>query len=317
MFERAQSGDSGMKAIFLPSSIHPERDDAWHEARRAEFLTDEEFFQEYPETVEQALAGQQGAKVYDPAGINAAEALGRTFDELLAKGEMPPPDGGTLRLGIDWGEMTHMLCLWPLEGGGVYVAPGEVAPQKAPLEPGSATRVLMENLLRLGVQRVEERDEDGRPTRIEPLLGVSSFDAAGVQSERTHLALLEGGSHARTRETPEPREDGLPFRAQWDVQRVGGRTIVPPGSVPFNRFKDETKNYLKRLFVRTAEGREAGVIAISPQNRVLLRQLRGLELVDDGSGRIAKNEDHGPDALIAGTAMLAKRFRDRVRALTS
>ncbi len=45
--------------IFIPSSSHPDRDDAWHEAKRREFPSDRAFRQEYPERWQEAfqLAG--------------------------------------------------------------------------------------------------------------------------------------------------------------------------------------------------------------------------------------------------------------------
>jgi hypothetical protein len=41
----------------------------------------------------------------------------------------------------------------------------------------------------------------------------------------------------------------------------------------------------------------------------LVRQLRGLLFADVDLGTIAKGDDHGPDALIALTAPIARRNR--------
>lgn len=325
LWERAQSGDVDIAHVFLPDSVHPDRTDEWRARKRGEFLTEEEFLQEHPETPEDALAGQQGTKVYPTAGINAAVALGREYDELLAAGRMPPPAGALGRDGRqsglischDWGEMSALLCLWPLEGGGLYVTPGEVVPQRAPLEPGQTTRIFHENLLAAGVQRA--RRTEGGGWLVEPPLVDAAYDAAGVQSERTFFSTVTSAVHERTPDVPQPTWPGLPLLMQWAHERRGTAVGIHTVKVPFGKLKDQSKNYLKRLFTRTAELRArrdsgeqvamAGVIAISPRCENLIRQLRGLELKDDGSGKIEKGEDHAPDALLAGAAKFSMRWR--------
>lgn len=49
-------GDAGMGFVFLPNSLHPQRDEAWYEAKRKTFrFSLATFEQEYPETWEQAF----------------------------------------------------------------------------------------------------------------------------------------------------------------------------------------------------------------------------------------------------------------------
>lgn len=88
--------------------------------------------------------------------------------------------------------------------------------------------------------------------------------------------------------------------------------VSPPSvrmfGVAFSKRKKRTVGFLRELFTRTAQGHDHRVIAISPQNTTLLRQLRQLE--QDDQGEIVKRDDHGPDALIAGAWPIAAAFPD-------
>lgn len=219
-----------------------------------------------PQTREQLLNGDwntrpPGAWVLDQHGIDAAEQLGQEWRPLLDSGEFPPPVGGELAIGIDWGEITQAYTIWPLEQGGIYIPPSEVVCRH--MEPGHATGLMLEQALRFGLP-----------------VEAARYDAAGVQSMRT-------------------------FTAQARQQLPNLRTT----SVPFGKYKRETVNYLRLLFGRAAEGKTTRVIAIDPANRELLRQLRGWQLKDPEADEIAKGDDHGPDALIAGVAPVAHRHR--------
>lgn len=282
LYQQARAGD-GLHAVFLPADAHPDRDEKWMQAKRAEFLTDEDFEAEYPLTEDEALAGQSGLKVYSPAAINAAVRLGRDLDVLLAAGKIRP-HGGFVHVGADWGEFTALLVVWPLEGGGVYIPPGEVVPE-LPTE------------VKDNIQLLHEHCSAWMPEGV--LLREMRFDAADPQSTRTAAGVIQAS----------------PLAAMWDTLR--GRVRTCP--VAFGArtdgsgkgYKTETKDYLRHLFARAAKGETSRVIAISPTNVTLIRQLRGLELVDDGSGRIVKRDDHAPDALIAGTAPIAVQYRGR------
>lgn len=292
LWERSRSGESDLVPIFLASAVHPDRTAEWRERKRREFLTEEAFAQEYPETEQDALAGKASGKVYPPAGVNAAEALGRELDGMLESGDLAPPAGDALLLGWDWGEHTHGLVLWPLEGGGVYVAGETVGGGMVGKTVRHGTRDLMTEVARL---QQTARDagyvQNGRPW---PPVEEALYDAAGVESMRTFRELVESDA-------------GL--LDSFASRQVGPRSRVRTRAVPFNRFKQFTLDYLRNLFERTADGETTGVIAISHACPTLLRQLRGLEFMDDESGRVEKGDDHGPDALIAGTALLAARAR--------
>lgn len=288
--EDAVTGDQ-IGTVFLPATVDPRRDAAWRESERKKYLNPEDFESEHPLTEEQALAGISGIKVYLPAGINAAEALGRELDALYAQGRLTEPAGGLLEVCVDWGELTHILLVWPLEQGGMYVME-EYAPEAGPgIEPGRSTREIL--------RKARDRQRIREPTGLRdpwPLIAAPRYDSAGVQSMKTFLATAE--------------QDPMLVR-QFDTRNRRGVRKIPTIAVSFADYKDLGKDYLKYLFRRVARGLPTGVIGISPQCPELLRQLRGLEVIDDGSGRIAKGDDHGPDALIADAVPPALRWLGR------
>ena len=286
-----------MRGIFLPDDVHPDRDETWRARERRKFIGETSFDQEHPLTIDDALAGKQGQKVYPLAGINAAVLLGRELDERLRQGTLPMPTGtyeNALAEGADFGTNTHLLPIWELEAGGLYVPPGEHA--SFGIEAGAKQRLWLS-----GVREMVQEPYGGSGQRLAPLIAELRYDSAGVETASTAVAVVEGD-----------RE----LHRQWEMVRSGAsrrpwrvRTL----SVRFNAYKQLTIDYLHWLFERTAaqmqkppEERELfGVIAISPRNTELLRQLRGLEYLDDGTGRVRKEDDHGPDALIAGAAPIA------------
>lgn len=303
--------DMPMRAVFLPDDVDPRRDDDYRRRERSKFLSQTDFEQEHALTMDQALAGKQGTKVYPLDGIAAAVELGEYFDGLLAAGEMPPPANSTAEMdddciapGGDWGRYSALLTIWELEAGGVYVPPGELLNEPGDAEPGKITRDFHAGLIANGVQQAT------RDAPLWPLIGELRYDAAGAQAALTFLSVVEGDPALRrqwmmihTNAPDRPYE--APFRkVPFGEAVAGGRG---------KGWKSFTIDYLWWLFDRTAkemakpEGERdlRSVIAISRRNKVLLRQLRGLEYLDDGTGRVKKVDDHGPDALIAGTAIIA------------
>lgn len=136
---RARSGANEFRALFFPWSARPDRDTAWKVRTLAALGDEDRFRTEYPEVEEDAFTTPDVIHVYDQAGINAAERLGRQLDEQLANGALPPPVNDTLQLGIDWGlGSTHMLPVWELAGGGLYIPPGEIVSSRG--EPSDLTR---------------------------------------------------------------------------------------------------------------------------------------------------------------------------------
>jgi hypothetical protein len=320
LWERASAGDvevddagvtHGMSAIFLPDNVHPDRTEEWRAAKRREFLSDEDFYAEHPESEEQALTGRLEGKVYSPAGINAAERLGRQFDMEFEAGTLRLPVGGLLRTGSDYGAFTHHLIGWPLEGGGVYI-------MREVVGGGAHGKSVRETTL--DVCRALDDCQYMSPARGArdvvrwPLAGGGLYDASAPDSNGTFREVI----HANVplyprREFPDrsPLQEKTRTLDVWYTVATGaGRRIrtrgVPFGGAALGRgrsLKDSMVDYARELFRRTADAEQGdrdpvGLIAISPNCPVLLRQLRGLETKTDGTGRIEKGNDHGPDAML-------------------
>jgi hypothetical protein len=276
-WSRALAGESGFKPLFWPWDAEPRRDEAWKAREVAALGSAERFRVEYPETPDDAFVMPDAVNVLPLAGIDAAERLGREW-----RGKIPMPLGGAVHFGIDWGESTQAYVIWPLERGGIYVPPCEVVARHS--EPGESTTAMLERYKNCPAPAGQ---------RERPPLGEARYDAAGIQSMRTFRVVAR-------RSYPQLKTVSIPFGAP--VQG-GART-----------FKEETIGYLRRLFRRAADGHTTQVIAIDPANVELLRQLRKWLLADDDSGRVEKGDDHGPDALIAGAAPIARRFRQLAEA---
>lgn len=308
LWRQARAGDPevGLTPVFLPDSVAPGRTEAWRRRTRKKFLSDEDFRKEHPETEEDAFAVVGGLRVYLPAGINAAEKIGREYDQLLATGRLAWPE--SLFGGADFGEATHMLVLWPLEGGGWYVV-AEVAPQ-VPQEVGESTREFCAAVvdIREFADLNPDAPEEGPGLQIETM----RYDAAGAQSIRTFVTTVQ--------RDPE-------LVRLFKTRRRAGKEQIRTVPVAFGKFKENTKDHLRMLFRRAARtlltrtqdlepdddeyADGTKIIAIGQKCPVLLRQLRGLERVSEEDDRIRKKDDHGPDALIAGDAPLAVREQDR------
>jgi hypothetical protein len=116
-------------------------------------------------------------------------------------------------------------------------------------------------------------------------LKATNYDAAGVQSMRTYVNIMRK------------------LQRFSDLRSVG---------VPFGKYKREAVWYLRTIARRTYEGETERVLAIHPQNRELIRQLRRWERKDDESDDAVKEDDHGPDALVAGVALIAMTHREQI-----
>lgn len=307
LWANAKAGSNDLVPVFLADSVHPGRTEQWREKERRSYLSEEDFLKEHPETEDDAFSVVGGLRVYSPAGINAAERLGAELDRQLEAGELPLPEW--ILGGADYGEYTHMLLIWPLEGGGIYVAPGEVAPE-VPQEVGVSARefcAAAAEVQRMACSNGQAPEGGGRA----PLVRTIAYDAAGAQSNRTVIVTVQ--------RDPELLES-------FDTVRRNAKDQIRTSKVAFAKHKDHTRDHLRMLFQRSAKAvltRVHGlteddddycdgtrIIAISPKNKVLLRQLRSLEF-EEGTGKIKKKEDHGPDALICADARFAVNMRDR------
>lgn len=278
LYTDAAAGENEWHAIFLPTSTHPDRTAAWRESKRDSYDTDEDFYAEHPETPDEALIGAGKDRFFGLADINAAVKLGGELDALLGTEEMPPPVGEAIRIANDWGEETRSYVVWPLERGGVYIPPSELSEENR--QKGEPTEIAIE----AHRTAAELQGVNPQTGAVEPPIDAVRYDSAGAQSNRTFMAV------ARER-----------FSAQY--QYGTPRSV----KVAFSTSKRTTADYMRRLFRRTGQGRATQVIAISPANADLVRQLRGLLSAPDGLWK--KEDDHGPDAVVAGISDIAKRHR--------
>lgn len=263
--------------IFIPARLgdNPHVDqDAYH---RALDELDEQ-------TRLQLLEGDWDARppgnwMLDHKHIEACVELGRRwkedYDNFVYHGveEFPEPAGGEIALGIDWGESTQGYVIWPLEKGGVYIPSSETVQHQG--EPGEFTESIVQKALWTGWP-----------------LGEARYDSAGVQSMRTFARMV--------REHPE-----------WELEQM--KTV----SVAFGKYKYETIAYLRFLAGRSYRALKANrppvaVLAIDPDNEVLIGQLYQWERKSAESDQAVKYNDHGPDAVVAGVAPIARRHRARM-----
>jgi hypothetical protein len=246
-----------------------------------------------------------GAWVYDHRHLAAVYAIGDELDEELARGQIAPPAGDLLAIGIDWGEHTHALIGWPLERGGLYVVAEAVIASGEPSD--AAARIVGRRRAGRGadidpeddgpvvgvldiVYELASRERPGGmasslPPGREPLTLVSHhrYDAAGVQSMRTYIKAVR-------RRYPQARSTGVSFGAP--APRSGEAKNA-------KSYKAETIGHLRRIMRRAGEGKATGVLAIGRRCPELKRQLRILQWADREAGKVEKGDDHGPDALIA------------------
>lgn len=285
-----------------------------------------------PEVRAQLLDGDWDARMpgnwyFTDEQFRAIVEKGHELEAAMGTDDLPWPAEGVLHLGIDWGESTHALLGWPLEGGGVFIArefvgsgsePGVSAAAMlrmredvpGPEEPHPRAREIVAALsegltphevavsLRVPLQVVDEVAE------WDPWWpwGRARYDAAGVQSQRTFDREAEKLLGPKA-----PRKSKIPFGARASTS---GRTAA-------RSYKGLGCLYLRRLARRTAEGEAVQIMGVSPKCPVFLRQLKMLERdPEDPSGAWLKDDDqHGPDAGVALVAPMAKRNRQEAAKL--
>lgn len=287
--DKALDGKSSRYFVFLPASTDPDRADPdWRDKARGRYRSDEDFEQEHPENVDQALGGEGVVKIYPAEHLAAAAKLGAALvsrQVAIAKAE-------GVELGTDWGDFqTFTTYGLPLAGGGIYAIDELLQSSTEPVEASEA--ILDRDPGGLG-------DELGQPV----VRSRSSADLAPPGTNKTFAKVLAG------RRNKEP--------ALWPETHV---------SVPFGVYKEgggqgrkgvNTIGYLRRLAKKSfeftqAEGWEerldeaAGVLAIGPRCNTLLAQMRDLER-DPKTGKVRKPDpdpkrpekgDHGADSMVA------------------
>ena len=118
--------------IFIPAKLgdNPHVDQASYKESLAELT---------PEEQAQLLLGDWTIRAPGPwafrhRDLDAAFALGAQFDLMRLHGSMPEPVGSQLFFGCDYGEHSHVLIGWPLEGRGWYIVKEIVSERGLPDE---------------------------------------------------------------------------------------------------------------------------------------------------------------------------------------
>lgn len=279
-----------MRKIFLPSRVHPARKaEGWREAKREEFLSDEDFEGEYPETEEQMLSSPGTFNVYPIDGIEAAERLGLALMDHLD--DLLEAEGGC-EWGIDWGDF-QTFAVWgvPLGRGGMFIFDEQVIAHE---EPG----------------RASERIVYHRPAGRDPAITFSAADSAPAGTNRTFSRILREAWTGDPYRYPR-KHSTVPF---GDYKEGGGQ-----------KKGVNTVAYIRSLLVAAAgyggdPAEAAGVLAIGPRCQTLAAQMRNLER-DADTGKVRKpaldprhveRGDHGCDATVALMARRATKWRMEV-----
>jgi hypothetical protein len=113
--------ESIMIPVFVSWRDRGDRDASWYEHKRKQLMDDDKLQQEYPETPDQAFAGDAEGLVFSGTGLAAVERKGQELDNLLAAGELPPAKNDSIEVAIDWGLNSAAAILYNMAGFGTYV----------------------------------------------------------------------------------------------------------------------------------------------------------------------------------------------------
>ena len=268
-------GNSDPNRVFIPAKLsdNPHIDQASY--REALRMLD-------PELAAQLLEGDWDARepgnwmMRDPRWIDAAADLGAKLwnDHLSGKNRLPVPVTEVSAYKSETG-LTNCID-WGEHTQSYVIWP---LPNGGVFVPPSEVVGLSEDPVEVTKRIVEQA------MKFEFPLVRTNYDAAGVQAQRTYVNIM--------RKLPR-------FK---DLRTTG---------VAFGKYKREAVWYLRTIARRTYEGEPERVLAIHPQNRELIRQLRRWERKDEESDDAVKEDDHGPDALVAGVALIARTHREMI-----
>jgi hypothetical protein len=248
-----------------------------------------------PETRKQLLDGDWDARplgdwYFTEQQMAAVARLGREYRDRMNAGTMPEPVGGVVHVGVDWGDATGAVLVYPLEAGGVYVA-------KEYLEVGSEPIAATPKILGL--------NQTAWP------FGHARHDASAPQSIRTfhRTAQRIAGKYAPAGPT------SVPFGKYKAITSLHLRRLARRAH---GIYLDDKGNELPgpddgATFM---PGPLPGHLAISPDCPTLLRIMRGLQRdpKDEAGNWLKEPEQEAVDALVAAMAPAAKRYRDSLKA---
>lgn len=231
-----------------------------------------------------------GPYLYDHHGLDAAFELGAKFDALCKAGKLPPPVGGLHPLGIDFGESTHVLLGWPLEHGGMYVRK-EYTYQRG--NPDSQAASFWDSVAKWEFEKNST------------FIGRQRFDSSKPESMRLWLrGIMEL--------IPEPY-----------------RKRANPSPIAFNKYKRQTILHHRKMLEQTQKWLGVYEHPLDPDKNItepgqpeflsmrlalsrkgcptLHEQIYDVQFKDEDTEDVLKENDHGPDALIALDAPLSAK----------
>lgn len=247
--------------IFIPAKLsdNPHVDQESYEASLEELT---------PEERAQLLKGDwtiraPGPWAYKHSHLDAAFERGLVLDQLKAVGRLPEPVGAQVFFGADYGEHSHVLLGYPLEGRGWYVTREVTSFKGLPDED-------------LAPQAVEVAQELGYT------VARCRFDASKPESQRIFTRKVK--------------------------ELTGNDLYAKPSKIAFSKYKRGAILHQRRMLSRTARGLPLGILAISSTGCPLLKsQLYALQHKPGDTEDMVKEDDHGPDALLALIAPDSKR----------
>lgn len=210
-------------------------------------------------------ARMPGPWVFEHSHIDAAFAIGDEYDAGVRT--LPPPVGGAVPLGLDFGESTHVLLGWPLEQYGMHIA-HEYTYYKG--EPDTQAQEFVRTVLR-------QKQFNRYP------LARQRFDASKPESMRLWVrGMLETGLMHDNVGKPSP----IAFNS---YKRV---TIL------------HMRKMLKRAYDGVPYGYLSFSSQGCPTFK---EQIYELQFKNEDTEDIVKKDDHGPDASIALVAPLSRK----------
>ncbi len=241
-----------------------------------------------PETRAQLLNGDWNARgpgdwVF-PEGLNEVYALGARFRKLRLERKLRPPVGSAIVLTADYGVHTHMLLVWPLEGGGGYVAAEHVYEGDSVWELASP---VASTIQRLGWPVQQLRFDASMPGLNKAFMR----DLKPIVNPSMKYLAIPFGDTGKSSSGKSYKVLGVDYLrllvAKTRLNVLGLEDVIDLGGGNF-----------KSLGVPVSP-----LLAVDERAcPVLAEQLGEMKYADPDAGRVEKGNDHGFDALVAWAA---------------
>jgi hypothetical protein len=212
-------------------------------------------------------ARMPGPWVLDHRGLDKAFLLGEMYD--TGARALPPPVGAALPLGMDFGETSHILVGWPLEGNGMFIA-GEYVYRRG--EPDTQAKAFWDHVFTKG--RFASWP-----------LGRQRFDSSKPESMR------------------------LWVRGLRDIGAVGDSDAGKPSPIAFSKYKRMAILHLRKMLELTVADKIGHLAISGAQCPEFREQVYEWQFKNDDTEDVKKENDHGPDGAVSLVAPLARKRR--------